>query len=471
MTEQNINLRIDHLLVENFRCFSSCDLKLHPMLTVLVAENAQGKTALLDALRLSLQEFVTTVDRGKQPPGFDRSDILLELGDQHVMESRLPTMFQVDGLVDGESVSWSRVLSKDSFHARTSTKDTNDIRRIAKRLADRTDVNDNHSADLHTVLPVVAYYGTGRLYDEHRLTEGKRWRAEASPVRSAAYLDCLSPSSSYKSFAAWFGQKWDQVSDPRFRAVGFEARPENHIAAVRDAVRTVLEPTGWTTIVWEPARQDTDGRNHSPGYIALEHSQKGRLPLTHLSDGVRNMVALVGDLAHRCVRLNPSLGEEAAKKTPGIVLIDEVEMHLHPRWQQLVIGLLRSAFPCVQFVMSTHSPQVLTTVKRESIRILGKDRKGVWRSPTPKEQTKGVESATALNDVMGVNPVPPVDEAKWINDYTALIEKGRHDTKKGRQLRVKLVSHYGARHLVILDCDRLIRFQTFKRLKSTTPEN
>lgn len=471
MIEPN-SLRIDRLRLENFRCFAACDLNLHPTLTVLVAENAQGKTALLDALRLSLQEFVTTVGRGKQSRGFDRTDILLERGDRELMESRLPTKFHIDGLADGEPVSWRRVLSKDSYHARTSIKDTKDIRRIAKRLADRPDVNDNHPSDPRTVLPVVAYYGTGRLYDEHRLTEGKRWLAEASPIRVSAYLDCLSPSSSYKSFSTWFGQKWEQVSDPRFRAVGFEARPENHITAVRDAVRTVLEPTGWTTIVWVPARHDADGRSHSPGYIALEHSQKGLLPLTHLSDGVRNMVALVGDLAHRCVRLNPFLGEEAAKRTPGIVLIDEVEMHLHPRWQQLIIGLLSSAFPCVQFVMSTHSPQVLTTVKRESIRILGKDVDGAWSFSAPAEETKGVESTTALNDVMGVNPVPPVEEAQWLVEYTALIENGVQDTEQGQQLRAKLNSHYGARHAIILDCDRLIRFQAFKRLKKfTTPEH
>ena len=470
MSESNHLLRIDHLRLKNFRCFVACDLKLHPKLTVLVAENAQGKTALLDALRLALQEFVSTVGRAKQPPGFERTDIHLKRGNQDGMESLLPTEFQVDGEVDGEPLSWLRTLSKDSFHARTSTKDAKEIRRIANRLADRPDVNDNLPNDPPTILPVIAYYGTGRLYDEHRLTEGKRWLAESSPIRVSAYLDCLSPSSSYKSFSAWFGQKWEQVSDPRFRAVGFEARPENHITAVRDAVSTVLEPTGWTTIVWAHPSRDVDGGNHSLGYIVIEHSQKGRIPLTHLSDGVRNMVALVGDLAHRCVRLNPFLGEKAAKQTPGIVLIDEVEMHLHPRWQQLIIGLLSSAFPCVQFVMSTHSPQVLTTLKRESIRILGQDVDGDWIASAPAEETKGVESATTLNLVMGVNPMPPVEEAQWLNDYTALIENGAHETEKGLLLRAKLNSHYGDRHPVILDCDRLIRFQAFKHRKSTTPE-
>ncbi len=466
MSEGNHLLRIDHLRLQNFRCFAACKLNLHPTLTVLVAENAQGKTALLDALRLALQVFVAMIWRGSKTRGFEQTDIHLTRGDQdHVMEPRLPCQFSVDGEIDGELVTWGRALSKDSHHPRASTKDTNEIRRIARRLAEQSDIRRLVQTDSSSVLPVVAYYGTGRLYDERRLSEGKRWLAETSPGRFSAYLDCLSPSSSYKAFSAWFGQKWEQVSDPRFRAVGFEARPENHITAVRDAVSTVLEPTGWTTIVWEPAIKD-DGRILRPGYIALEHSLKGRLPLTHLSDGVRNMVALVGDLTHRCVGLNPFLGEDAAKRTPGIVLIDEVEMHLHPRWQQLVVGLLSSAFPCVQFVMSTHSPQVLTTLTRDSIRMLDQNDDGGWSSSCPAEETKGVENSTVMNDVMGVNPVPPVPEAGWRDDYTALIETGVHETAEGMKLRAKLAALYGDQHPIILDFERLIRFQAFKRRKS-----
>ena len=455
-------LRIDHLRLKNFRCFAACDLTLHPNLTVIVAENAQGKTALLDGLSLALQEFASTVGRGKQPRGFDRTDIHLMRGDQASMEAQLPTEFQVEAETDGESVSWRRVLSKDTFHARTSTKDTKDIRRIAKRLADQPGVNDDNATDTPTILPVAAYYGTGRLYDEHRLTEGKRSLAESSPVRVSAYLDCLSPSSSYKSFAAWFGQKWGQVSDPRFRAMGFVARPENHIAAVRDAIRTVLEPTGWTTIVWEPAIQDDNGRSRRPGYIALEHAQKGRLPLTHLSDGVRNVVALVGDLAHRCVRLNPFLGEGAAKQTPGTVLIDEVEMHLHPRWQQLIVGLLQAAFPRVQFVFSTHSPHVLSTVDFDSIRVIHLEN-GQGRTPKPESQTLGDESAGVLARVMEVNPVPNVESARWLSRYRALVQNSQDQSDEAHETWTKLIEHFGAEHHLLQEAAILRRLQEFKR--------
>ena len=80
----------------------------------------------------------------------------------------------------------------------------------------------------------------------------------------------------------------------------------------------------------------------------------------------------------------------------------------------------------------------------------------------PDEETKGVESSSAMNDVMGVNQLPPVPEAGWRNDYTALIENADHESPEGRELRNKLVALYSAHHPIILDFDRLIRFQAFK---------
>lgn len=100
------------------------------------------------------------------------------------------------------------------------------------------------------------------------------------------------------------------------------------------------------------------------------HETMGVLPLEALSDGTRSVISMAADLAYRMVRLNPDLGARAALETPGIVLIDEVDMHLHPSWQQAVVYDVRKAFPNVQFIVTTHSPQVLSTVPAEAIRIL-----------------------------------------------------------------------------------------------------
>jgi len=465
MTEPNTLLRIDRLSLRNFRCFAECSLELHPRLTVLAADNAGGKTALLDALRLALKEFDTAMSRSKQGRGFEDMDVRLVRDAEGRMKEQFPTQFMAEGFIAGERVAWARALEKTGPHARSSIKDTKAIRAAALRLADNPDVREIIKIDSPTILPMIAYYGTGRLWDGNRQMAGTRWPAPSNPARTSAYIDSLSPSSSsYSSFITLYEETAKAIRDPRFKVVGREERPETHLAAVRDAVRSVLEPTGWTAIDWEFAPKDVARHSQGRGNVVVEHSENGRLPLSQLSDGVRNTVSLIADLAYRCVRLNPHLGEAAASLTPGILLIDEIDMHLHPRWQQLVVGLLQKTFPAMQMILTTHSPQVLSSVNKESIRMISLVN-GEGATNIPEFQTRGVESSDVLAIIMGVNQVPQVEESEWLNDYRALIETGNHASPDGLALRSKLISHFGSSHPLILDCDRLIRFQDFKRRK------
>jgi predicted ATP-binding protein involved in virulence len=462
MSEPNNLLRIDRLTLRNFRCFAECSLELHPTLTVLVAENAHGKTALLDALRLALNVFVTTIGRGEQCPGFERTDIHLVQGKITRMEPQTPTMFKAEGYVDGNPVIWSRVREHSGSYGLSSRKEAKPLRVAALKLGDNPDVRQNASVEKPTLLPIVAFYGTGRLWDEHRLTRGKRRLASSSSARISAYLDCLSPSSSYKSFSTWYQRTAESIRNPSYRALGRNERPENYLTAVRNAVRTVLEPTGWTTVDWEFPSKDANGQAIGQGWVVVEHPEEGRLPLSNLSDGVRNMVALVADLAHRCVRLNPHLGETAARETPGILMIDEVDMHLHPRWQQLVVGLLQAAFPKVQMILTTHSPHVLSTVDVKSIRVVHLE-KGVGDPREPKIQTQGDESAGVLAKVMDVDPVPDVGPAKLLSHYRELVQKGEDQTHGAEMIWKQLVGHFGAEHHLLQEAEILRRLQQFKR--------
>ena len=108
--------------------------------------------------------------------------------------------------------------------------------------------------------------------------------------------------------------------------------------------------------------------------MQIERAGGERLPFSFLSDGYRNMVALVADVAWRAAVLNPHLGKDAAARSEGVVLIDEIDLHLHPRWQRRVLGNLRRTFPGLQFVTTTHSPQVIASARREEVRVLEKNR-------------------------------------------------------------------------------------------------
>ena len=174
------------------------------------------------------------------------------------------------------------------------------------------------------------------------------------------------------------------------------------------------------------------------------------------------MIALVADVAHRCVRLNPQFGLEAARRTPGVLLIDEVDMHLHPGWQQEVIGLLTQAFPLVQLIVTTHSPQVLSTVDRDSIQMISVEN-GVGTLRKPEHQTRGVESADVLAKVMGVHTVPRVEEALWLSAYRALVQEGHDQSPRAIALHHRLINHFGDEHPVMHEVATLRRLQEFKR--------
>ena len=135
---------------------------------------------------------------------------------------------------------------------------------------------------------------------------------------------------------------------------GFQAGRQElpHLTAVKDAVRTGLADC-------------TDlGYDMQQGALLLKLEKPDRtLAFNALSHGQKNMLAIVADLAWRCAVLNPHLGADAARETPGIVLIDEIDLHLHPRWQRRVVGDLKRAFPKVQFIVTTHSPSVIQSLR------------------------------------------------------------------------------------------------------------
>lgn len=446
----NSLLRVDRLNLRNFRCFAECTIELHPQLTVLVAENARGKTAILDAIGIALGTFVDTVANTPQSHGFYRTDVRLVPGKSGAMDSKLPTEFVADGYVAGQAIHWSRALVSSSIRARTTNKQAEALHDAAQHFRESAEGKVPNEDKISTILPLVAFYGTGRLWSEHRLTEGKRTNVVAAIGRTSGYTDCLSSSSSFKGMVAWYESKWNETHDPRYSTELSKTLPL--LTAVQKATRVVLEPTGWCELDWDFEKKS----------LVVGHRDYGCLPLSALSDGVRNMIALIADIARRCATLNPHLNEDAARLTPGVLLIDEVDMHLHPRWQQLIVELLRNAFPALQMILTTHSPHVLSTVDGGSIRVIRlNDGCGVLEKPA--FQTRGVESADILAKVMDVHPVPQVEQARWLSDYRAFVQTGEYESADARSLWDKLVDHFGKEHPVLAEVETLRRLQEFKR--------
>lgn len=457
------NLNIQKLSLRDYRCFEAIDIDFHPQLTVLVASNGAGKTAILDAIAVAFGPFVGAFDEsvGKH---FEPSDIrLIRVRETTANEMeyapsgiRLEATGFIPGSMDLELLDcptiWKRSLTGPT-KTKTTIKDAKELIDYGKRLqkAVRTPATD-------TKLPLLAYYGTARLWQQKKQTEKKLSRTS----RTIGYTDCLDPGSSYKSFVAWFrywsanafkGQLEASKAGHAYQSTEFD----HYLESVGGAVNACLSLSGWKDIDYSLSREE----------LVARHDKYGELPVALLSDGIRNMIAMVADIAFRATKLNPQLGALAATKTPGVVLIDEVDMHLHPEWQQVVLQNLITAFPSLQFIVTTHSPQVLTSIDASCIRLLRQEVDPETKSKISvikiQTQTKGVSSADLLAQIMGVDPIPNVPEARMLSEFHALIQQNLHEGEQGNALRTRLEAHFGINHPAMRECDRMIRLQAFKQ--------
>lgn len=491
-------MRIDYIQLKNYRCFDSLSLSFHPRLTVLIAPNGQGKTSVLDAVKVALWPFVAGFDLGSTTndvTGIHIDDVRRVTVTKHERDWRLPADVEAKGFIqvrqlinDGAlknpfpgpagifelleeinpDVPWQSERFRDSIKKATKTKDvvqseTLDLNATATALERRIFSDRKGAPD---DLPMLGYYGTGRLWAQKKLTAFHERADAESQSRTFAYRDCLDSASSYKHFVVWFSRVHQSYLQEQIRNLERRLPLDTDIPsaligplrAVQGAVDAILHPhTGWHRLEYSMEHDE----------LILNHEEHGQMKVSQLSDGIRNMLALVGDISYRCYKLNAHMGEDAPRRTAGIVLIDEVDMHLHPGWQQTVLIDLMEAFPRLQFVVTTHSPQVLTSVDASCIRMLRDTLSSEGERNTVIEpvklQTKGVASSDLLAQIMGVDPIPNVPEARMLAKYHALIQEDLYESAEGASLREELVRHFGKNHPVMRECERMIRLQEFKR--------
>lgn len=448
-------MRLHQITLKNYRCFEQLTVDLHPELTVLIAPNGGGKTSILDSICVLFDTYLGAFPTGVGK-GIRISDVRLARAAQppHFMTPAFPAEVHGRGVLarGHETLSWSRAIN--SAKSGTTIKNAKSLALYGKQLQTLAQAPQDQ-----TDWPLLAYYGTGRLWDQKKLTSGKAF-SSGFFERAAGYIDCLEPASSYKLFVHWFGYAYRAVTQAKIRfmeahpaatpeqIIGLQSAFSPLMKAVSDAVNRVLHPTGWGNIWYSETHKD----------VTASHPQIGTLAVSQLSDGIRNSLALVADIAFRAVQLNPHLGAQAARLAEGIVLVDEVDMHLHPSWQQQILQLLREIFPKLQFIVTTHSPQVLSTIRREHIRVLTDN-----TAEMPMATTYGQPSGDVMHSVMLVNPQPPIHEAPELDRLTALVDQGLWEQPEALALMAKLQQTLGPDNARLQLLQRSIQRQTLLR--------
>ncbi|MCI5125233.1 MAG: hypothetical protein D3925_12355 [Candidatus Electrothrix sp. AR5] len=320
---------IKELTVKNFRGYQEIVIPLHGTFNLIIGDNGSGKTAILEALTVAMGALFLGI-RNTDSRHILPKDVHIKTF-EHSEEFGWPVCVLASGVVNGKEISWKRELT--SFKSKTLTRGAISIKKIGAEY-------DNHIRNGEQInLPILAYYATGRLFDEARNTRKKESKNPEIASRLRAYNQCLKAKMTFKQFIKWFRGKELAKIQKGTTDINYTLVKEAIIKNIPDCKNIYFE--------FDPDK---------PEGLKIILKDDRILPFTHLSDGTRNFFALIADIAFKCVTLNPHLKENALQETTGIVLIDELDLHLHPEWQRKIIAGFKKTFPKIQFIASTHSP-------------------------------------------------------------------------------------------------------------------
>ncbi len=329
-------MNIKTLHVQNFKNFEDKTFEFSEGFNLIIGDNGTGKTAILEALSVALGGFLVDIDTAKSRT-FEREEVRVQdikQGQTYVPEEQYPVKVTAKGEVIGRAIEWTRTLEK--FTGKTTTKQAKPIREIASELTQQVRAGES------VTLPVVAYYSTGRLWLRKSDTLKIEFEELSPTSRLVGYTDALDTAINNILWLRWFA---------RVELISLQkTEPMKVSEAVKKAVRSCIE--GCEQVFFDIHHFEVITKIHG-----------NLLPFYLLSDGQRTMVAMVFDLASRMAQLNPHLLENVTLETPGVVLIDELDLHLHPKWQRTIVENLRKTFPKVQFIATSHSPFIIQSLR------------------------------------------------------------------------------------------------------------
>lgn len=397
---------IQNLMLQNFKCFDKIELEFHPELTILVGANGSGKTSIIEGAAIAISTMFAKMD-GCSGRSIDKSQAHLKsfsAGSTKDVQPQYPVLVKASAVTRKESITWARSLNKPTGN--TTIVD-------AKKMVDLGLSFQEHlrNGDTNLILPVIAYYGTGRLWDYHREKQSDVFETDN---RMNGYIDCVDGTANIKLMMNWFSKM--TVRKYQNQELGLGNIPE--LEAVYSAMESCYKRITGSNDV---KMQYNIGTRELEAAYRDNSGEWMRIPINQLSDGYKSTISLVADIAYRMAVLNPQLLGNVCEETDGIILIDEIDLHLHPTWQQRILEDLRYIFPKVQFIVSTHAPAVVSTAKSENVIIL--DNGGVYE---PSGEVHGKDTNTIISGIMGAAE-RPVEIKSLFKEFYHYIDEGNAD--------------------------------------------
>lgn len=420
---------LECLTLKNFRCFANAKFDFTERLSVIAGDNGSGKTAVLEAAAIAAGTLFQPMGElsGKSINKRDATLMPFSTGSLLGGEAQFPVEIAAYGSPQSDTIEWKRSLNGPE--GKTTIIEARQMTDLGKQLLARI-----RSDDKLMVLPVLAYYGTGRLWDYHR---EKRTDTFKRTSRLNGYIDSLDGTANIKLMMNWFKKMTVQKYQNKESGMGDIPEFDVVCKAVEDYYEKI---TGHTDAVL----QFNLGTNELDIYYD-EGDKRMRMPLSQMSDGYKGALSLIADIAYRMSLLNPDLMEKALTETPGLVMIDEVDLHLHPTWQERILEDLMTIFPCVQFIVTTHAPIVINSVRSDNLILI--------RDNQPESaglEVYGKDANSIIQSVMRSNE-RPVRVKKMFDEFYSAVDEGNFD--QAREILMKIEDEIGTDDAEAVACE------------------
>lgn len=404
-------MRIEYLKFSNFRCFEQFNLELKSGINLLFGTNGSGKTTILRGMKIAMSSFFSGFsDMNTRFIGINNNDFMSEVNNDTESLERpvsIEYAFSFYGRLE---------LSRSGKKNRTSIMGIRPLREATKRLYQQLAAEDEGN----TALPLFAAFSTEDIHSSRKLD--KAIFAKYFQPRSFGYYECLQGDG--------FFEYWMH----RLLVLAEGQKSLMEVEVVNKAIAKALGPSGCNII---------SGMSIRPmkRKVFFSYVDGREVEAENLSDGYKRLVNIVTDLSIRCCLLNSRVyGADCCDHTSGTVLIDEVDQHLHPELQSVVLKALHMTFPELQFVVSSHAPMVMSSVmNNDKNMVLHLQYKDNEYSASPIS-TYGLDASTILEMYMGRKArVAEVDEL--LKTLFDLIDEERYPEAK-RKLN-ELTMQYG----------------------------
>lgn len=387
---------IQRLRLANFRAFRDFSLDFSEGLNLIAGINGAGKTTILDAIELGMTHMVSRL-KSESSTGKSMTDADIRNG----CHSARVDLFFCD---EGEQFSELTLCATRTGVEREAESNYKDVSAWARKYrikrANREEVS----------YPILAHYKVNRAV----LAIPKREKLSHPEDPLSGYDKALTGGGDFRQFFAWFRDQEDYENEQR-REQDDKCYQDASLQAVRSALEKFL-----------PELKRIRVRRHPQAMIANKGNSV--VEISQLSDGEKCYLALIGDIACRLARLASGLKltSDQILNGQGIVLIDELDLHLHPQWQRQSIRLLPKVFPKIQFIVTTHSPQMIGEVEPERVTLL----QGKSGNAVRPENTIGLSSGEVLSLLMETTERNEETET-LIRRFRALLDKEDYTAAKG----------------------------------------